>query len=203
MLDQAFNSLLKIHSRAATLKRFGTPNVYSPISIAPSNYFRFLAGPSATTIHGREFVIPVASMKGQQRQRIKLTPIPTLGTFVLRYGGDDTTAFNFDVTASEIENALQLITGLENVNVILDVSDGYVFEIRFIGVDAPELIQLIPDGTFNGVAEITIGAGIPFDPLIKRGDKIVDSIHGSMAVDEIIEMVDLGGAVIGYRVRAE
>lgn len=107
MLRQAFNALSRVHSRAAELKRFGTPDVTTACRITPSNYFRFLEGPSSTTIHGREFVIPLDSI-----------------------------------------------------------------------VDPP-------------------------DPAIKKGDKIVDTVLGGMTIKEIIEIPDLGGAIMGYRVRAE
>ena len=42
-----------------------------------------------------------------------------------------------------------------------------------------------------------------FSPLVKRGDRIEDATYGSLAIDEIIEMVDLGGEIMGYRVRTE
>jgi len=43
----------------------------------------------------------------------------------------------------------------------------------------------------------------PFSPIIKRGDKIGDPTFGSLAIDEINEMVDLGGDILAYRVRCE
>lgn len=43
----------------------------------------------------------------------------------------------------------------------------------------------------------------PLTPVIKRGDKIVDAVFGSLAIDEITEMYDLGGEIMGYRVRVE
>jgi hypothetical protein len=42
-----------------------------------------------------------------------------------------------------------------------------------------------------------------FSPVLKRGDKIEDELVGSMALDEITEMHDLGGSILGYRVRVE
>lgn len=39
-----------------------------------------------------------------------------------------------------------------------------------------------------------------FVPL-KRGDRIIDADLGTMSIDEIIEMYDFGGAIIGYRLR--
>lgn len=43
----------------------------------------------------------------------------------------------------------------------------------------------------------------PFSPVIKRGDKIGDHIFGSMAIDEVNEMVDFGGEIMAWRVRCE
>ena len=107
MLKLAFNTLTRLHSRAATLKRLGSPDTTTDCRITPSNYFRFVEGLSATVIHGREFLIASDSIAS------------------------------------------------------------------------------------------------PFDPVIRRGDKIVDSVYGTMTIDEIIEVCDLGGAIMGYRVRAE
>lgn len=38
-------------------------------------------------------------------------------------------------------------------------------------------------------------------PKPKRGDRLIDSDMGSMAISEIREMYDLGGAIIAYRLR--
>lgn len=43
----------------------------------------------------------------------------------------------------------------------------------------------------------------PFTPIMKKGDKVVDTELGSMAITEIKEMYDFGGAIIGYRIRCE
>lgn len=105
MLRQAFNAITRIHSRAAQIKRLGSPDTFTPCRLTPSNYFRFLEGPSHTVIRGREFIIPIDS---------------TNGLFVPR-----------------------------------------------------------------------------------RGDKIIDPVYGTLTIDEVIEMVDLGGAIMGLRVRSE
>lgn len=64
MLSTAFNALLRLHSRPATLRRLGSPDTNSTIRITPSNYFRFLRGPEHTTISAKEFIIPAASIVG-------------------------------------------------------------------------------------------------------------------------------------------
>ena len=43
----------------------------------------------------------------------------------------------------------------------------------------------------------------PFTPILKKGDKLIDDELGSMAIGEIKEMYNLGGAIMGYRIRCE
>lgn len=40
-------------------------------------------------------------------------------------------------------------------------------------------------------------------PLPKRGDKLTDPDLGIMTLTEVREMYDLGGSIIGYRVRSD
>lgn len=57
MLDNAFNTLLFLHSRPATISRNGSTPITGNIRAAPSNYYRNLEGPSDIVVRGREFVI--------------------------------------------------------------------------------------------------------------------------------------------------
>lgn len=41
----------------------------------------------------------------------------------------------------------------------------------------------------------------PMTPLIRRGDRIVDVELGELTIDEVKELYDGGGAIMGYRVR--
>lgn len=56
-LNAAFNMLLKLRGRTVTLKRLGASSFSFTVTVAPSNYTRFLEGPSDVTMPGREFVI--------------------------------------------------------------------------------------------------------------------------------------------------
>lgn len=38
-------------------------------------------------------------------------------------------------------------------------------------------------------------------PLIKRADRLYDTNLGTMTISEVREMYDIGGAIIGYRLR--
>lgn len=61
MIGNAFNQLLFLHSRDATIERTGTiPAV--DIKISPSNYFRNMQGPEEIVMKGREFVISKTSL---------------------------------------------------------------------------------------------------------------------------------------------
>lgn len=204
MLKTAFNMIIALHSRSATLKRLGTPTLYSPIKIMPSNYFRFLEGASATVIRGREFVIPIDAILGHSTQTVIFSTEPTDGTFTLSYGMLSTTDLDFDATEGEIQTALRLVTGLENV-LVEGIEDG--LSITFVGIETPSTLTAVSTLTDVDDEDVTIavttGLHTLWDLVIKRGDKIIDPVLGHMAIDEVIEMVDLGGSVMGFRVRAE
>lgn len=205
MLKQAFNSVTRLHSRAATLKRLGTPDIWSSIRITPSNYFRFIDGPSATVIRGREFLIPVDTMTGHRTQLITFEDPPTLGTFVVTYNSLDTDPLDSTTTAADLQTAIRALhVTLESVTVSGDFTVG--FTVVFIGIQTPTAITLTPvvaDEPDFGDVTIAESTPVAWSPIIKRADKIIDTTLGHMAVDEIIEVVDLGGDIMGYRIRCE
>lgn len=107
MLKNAFNALTKINGRTATLRRLGTTDEETAVTIVKANYFANLQGPENMSISKREFIIPVDSIATK------------------------------------------------------------------------------------------------FSPVIKKGDKLITDIYGQVTINEIIEMPDLGGSILGYRVRCE
>lgn len=192
--------ITRLHSRAAHLNR--KPNLYSPIRITPANYFRFLEGPSQTVIKGREFIIPVVTMTGLQTQIITFDSTPTEGGFYLTYDGEDTDVIAFDDNAAVVQTELR---GLPNLNNQIEVTGSFAagFTVKFYNVQAPELLVASQDVAPLD-AEISISiSSVLWDPIIKRGDRIIDSVLGQLAIDEIIDIHDLGGDVMGYRVRTE
>lgn len=199
MLKSAFNAITKIHSRPATLKRLGTIDIFSPIRITPSNFFRFLRGPEHTTVAGKEFIIPVDSILGQYTQELFFDTPPTVGTFKLKYGLLQTTDLNFDDTAAEIEAAVNLITGLQNVVVSGDFILGFTF--LFEGFQTPPTVLQFADSTLDEAGVFT-NSYFPWTTGLKKGDRIIDG-QKLYSIDEIMEMPDLGGNTMGYRVRAD
>lgn len=206
ILSAAFNALANIHSRSAIMKRLGTPDLTSNIRITPSNYFRFLEGPSHTVSRGREFIIPVTSIVGTPIQTISFDVVPTTGTFLLTYNGTDTTLLGITDDAASIQVALRLIPALANV-VVAGSFATQTFTVTFYGVATPYLLTstlTLGDELDATISIVQNTVGQPWSGgTIKRGDKILDNSFGSMAIDEIIEMVDLGGAIMAYRVRCE
>lgn len=65
MLNNAFNTLLKLHRVSAKIVRFNRGTATTPTStetkyntyVTPANYSRKLEGPESTTFKGREFIV--------------------------------------------------------------------------------------------------------------------------------------------------
>lgn len=207
MIRNAFNALTKLHSRDAQLRRPGSPDSYSPCRITPSNYFQFKAGPEFTDIHAREFVIPVDSLLGDFSQEILFVAAPASGTFALTYGVNTTTDIAWDATASDVQAALRLLAGLTNVVVTGTIAAGLY--VRFVGFQtAPSLLLPANTGTLedSSADPVTVSVGHTYqtwNTLLKRGDKILDSVYTSQTVRDIIEIPDLGGGIMGFRCRCE
>ena len=200
MLKTAFNALTRLHSRPALLKRLGTVDIYTPVRITPSNYFRFLRGPEYTTIPGKEFIIPADSMIGQFAQKLVFELAPTTGAFKIKYGTNTTGSLAYDATAAQIQTALSGLTGLSNVTVSGSFVAGFLITFRGFQT-APELGQ-ITDSTLDkpGVFSNTnvLWTGEP----ITKGDRILDGTR-LYSVDEIMEMPDMGGKTMGFRCRCD
>lgn len=76
-----------------------------------------------------------------ETQRVSFSRVPTEGNFSLSYNGTETRSFNFDSPASEIQDELRLISGLEDVVVSGGYEGGLV--IAFINVVDPQDIEVL------------------------------------------------------------
>lgn len=198
LMKSAFNAVARFHSQPGFIKRPGTPDIYSPMRITPANYFRYIQGPAQTVITGNEGIIPAATILGTQVQDLTFSGAPALAaTFTLSYNGNSTSALDWSTaTASDVQTALRLLIGLANIA----VAGTGPFHVTMTGIQDPLKLVAIPPA--GGVIDVSYGTNLAFDPLIKRGDRL---IIGSQlySAKEIIEMPDLGGEVLGYRVRYE
>lgn len=204
MLKAAFNALTKLHSRVGTLKRMGSPDIYSAVRLSPSNYFRFLRGPEYTTVKGVEFVIPLDSLTGEFAQNIVFSAVPTSGNFKLKFGALVSSSLPHTSTASSIQTALRLLTGFESVVVTGSFAAG--FKVTFSGVSTPPTLGELNDNTLlasaTAVTATFSNTTTAWSKPMKKGDVIIDGAN-RWAADEIIELHDLGARLIGYRVRCD
>lgn len=205
MLKSALNALTRIHSRPALLKRLGqSVDTYTPCRITPSNYFRFLRGPEYITVRGVEFVIPLDSMLGEFTQKLTFDRIPDGGSFKLKYGSDSTDDFSSSSVAADIQTELREITGLQNIIVTGSFSLG--FKIVFRGFSETPTLLEVEDNTLeedgDPVTTSVAKTNTAWNEPIKKGDRIIDGTK-TWAVDEIIEMNDLGAQTMAYRVRCD
>lgn len=207
VLKPAFNTVCRLHSRPAMLKRLGTPDIFTQVRTTPSQYFRYLAGPSQTVVPGSEVVIPVATMFGQPQVVFLPNLAPTGGTFKLSFkidgsGSTVTTGdLDFDADDTDIQLAVRLLTGCTNATVTGSLLTS--ISILFVGAKSVELASVDSSSLVTTTSVAGVSSYVPWDSLIKRGDKIIDAAQGSFTVKEIIEMPDLGGDIMGYRVRLE
>lgn len=204
MLAAAFNALTRLHSRQATLKRLGSPDIYSPCRVTPSNFFRFLRGPEYTEIKGVEFVIPLATLVGEYAQFLFFSAPPDAGTYQLKFNAGTTDPLNFDASQSDVQSALRALTGLEAVEVV--ESDWGGFQITFKGYpsQAPllEIVNSSLTDSGDPVTAMLQHTSTAWEIPLKRGDRILES-NRTWTIDEVIELNGLGAALMGYRVRAD
>jgi hypothetical protein len=205
-LKSAFDVATRLHSQAGYIKRLGTPDIYSAMRMTPSNYFRYLAGPSQTVVAGSECIIPVSTIYGQQSVTISPDVVPTDGTWTIGFtlnGTPVTTgSLEFDAVGADIQVALRLITGCENVTVVGDLQAGSLV-INFVGVKQVTSVS-VPIGSLIGTLNVSYVYGAIAWPAlaVKRGDRIINS-SGTFTITEVIEMPDIGGSILGYRTRYE
>ena len=203
MLKLAFNALTKIHSRAATLKRLGNPDIFSPCRITPSNYSRFLAGPEYTSIKGVEWIIPADSLSGQYAQKLSFGSIPDSGSFKIAFGANTTADIPFNASAADIQAAVRLIGPLAAVVVTGSFLLGFTF--TFVGFSTATGLGVLADNVLKTGLDFvsntfTYTGTLWADPIMK-GDRLVDGAK-VWTVDDVVEMYDLGATVLGYRVTA-
>lgn len=199
MLKAALNTLTRIHSRPAILKRLGTVDIASPIRITPSNYFRFLRGPEYTTIAGKEFIIPVDSILGQYGQRLVFSGVPTSGSFKIQFGASVSDFISYNATSSAIQTTLRLMTGLDNVLVTGDFTAGFL--ITFSGFQSQPAVGVITSSTLDRTGTFS-NTYASWPDEIQKGDRIIET-GKTYSIDEIMEMPDLGGKTMAFRVRVD
>lgn len=203
MLKSALNAILSLHSREATLKRLGTPDIYSPCRVSPSNYHRNQNGPEYTTIKGTEYIIPLDSLTGHQAFEVHFNGAPDSGSFKISLSGTDTAFLPFDSTAMDIQEEIRAIPGFEYAECSGDFASGFIFTM----VGSQDATLTLKDYSLQ-----EMGEDVPYEiyetasgwssPEPKRGDRLLLDSR-VLAITEVIILHDLGATPMGYRVRVE
>ncbi len=203
MLRGAFNTVIRLNSREAVLKRFDVKEYTSRIRISPSRVFKIQDLPSDLISRSREFIIPVDSILGTQTIKLTFSAVPSTGQFDIGFGTLGTLGdMQHTATAADIQAGVRSLPGLELVEVTGNFTSGFTF--AYHGWMGQETGITIPATSLDAVITVGPAVYVPWPGRqLKRGDRIEDSVLGSMAVNDISEMTDLGGATIGFRARVE
>jgi hypothetical protein len=111
----------------------------------------------------------VVQARYNERQSVTITGTPTGGTFVLRFGGQDTSALDWNCTYSQMQSALEALSSIGSGNVVVTggPGPGTAFAVEFHGTMAyasQALITLQTNSLTGGttpsvaIAEIKDGA---------------------------------------------
>lgn len=103
-------------------------------------------------------------------QSITITGSPTGGTFVLRFGGQDTSALSWDASATDVQTALQALSSVGAGNALVTGGPGpdSAFQVQFtgaLGQAAQSLITLQTNSLTGGsspdvsIANVQTGQG--------------------------------------------
>jgi hypothetical protein len=115
-------------------------------------------------------VVPVVQSELNEVQTVTITGTPTGGTFVLRWGGNNTSALNWNATAAQMQTALQALAGIGAGNALVTggPGPGTAFQVEFtsaLGFASQAVITLQTNSLTGGtspnvsIAEVQAGQG--------------------------------------------
>ena len=106
-----------------------------------------------------------SGLEEAQVQKIVLAPVPASGDFTLSFGGNSTATIAFNATANDIQTALRLVAGLENVTV--EGTIGTELLVTMTGLVSPTLLTVgsntLEDDSSQAVV-ITVTEESPYVP---------------------------------------
>lgn len=136
---------------------------------------------------GTGFASFVANLGQNEIQQIETVNDPTMGTFTLEFGGDVTNALDFDATAAEIQNELQMLPSLVTDEVqIVGSSD-------LIGGGAPT------SGDYDlSIAGFGTAVDIPFNANAAAVELALETATGIAAADLTVTGTLGGGFTLSF-----
>lgn len=140
---------------ALTITYIGVPNPVTACTVADvtleSNGTAVTVTPSVGTPETVEI------------QNVSFGATPTSGSWTLSYAGNATGALAYNISAVDLQTALQLVVGLGSVTVAGSMAAG--FDITMTGISAPALLVMASNTLMSDIAVVeTIAVGTPWVP---------------------------------------
>lgn len=204
-LANAFNLVLKLHSRPATIERPGGSEIVSGLTIPDSINLSSNINDGLAYIEGQRIVIAETPITFTA---LKDTYIEITSTGLLNYVEVNNGAVPPGVVGSNLRFAKVVTNGVEVTAITMLKTPKGIYgisatPIRVTTSNYFRNLEAVEETVFTG-REFVISKQVldaAFYPTPKRGDRIKDEDLGVSTVTEVREMSGLGGAIIGYRVR--
>jgi hypothetical protein len=203
-LSNAFNSILSLIARPATIERLGGSEVVSGFIPQPSANLVSSVSAGVAYIKGNRVSVQDFPMTYAANKDTYFDVGMTGIIYTIVNNGDPTPALFADTLrlAKVVTDATSItaITFLAKYKSLYAISPT---PIKIASANSYKTsISLEETAIFNGefVISKSVLDAVNF-PNIKRGDRILDSQIGANSVTEVIEMMGFGGIIIGYRIR--
>lgn len=153
----------------ATIRATSQPSVaFTDEATSTSDQLTYSITNTAKQFFDRDVAV-VTQARYDELQSVTITGTPTGGTFVLRFGGQNTSALNWNCTASQMQTALQALSSIGSGNALVTggPGPGTAFQVEFtgtLGYASQALITLQTNSLTGGssptvaIAEVKAGS---------------------------------------------
>lgn len=153
----------------ATIRATSQPSVaFTDEATSTSDQLTYSISNTAKQFFDRDVAV-VTQARYDELQSVTITGTPTGGTFVLRFGGQNTSALNWNCTASQMQTALQALSSIGSGNALVTggPGPGTAFQVEFtgtLGYTSQALITLQTNSLLGGssptvaIAEVKAGS---------------------------------------------
>lgn len=162
----------------------------------------FAQQPNILNNGGYLVVIPFLDATQDQEVLISFPAIPATGTWEITYNSNSTTALAATATASAIQTALRLVTGLSTATVTGDYVSGFLVNSQTSGVGHPFSISANSLEDANSVAVVPVisivvpgSTGETLDQAILRTQSLIQ-YFGIMSAEIPSQIVTLAAAAL-------
>jgi len=151
----------------ATIRATSQPSVaFTDEATSTSDQLTYSISNAAKQFFDRDVAV-VTQARYDELQSITVTGTPTGGTFVLRFGGQNTSAIAYNASASAVQTALQALSSIGSGNALVTGANGGPWTVDFtgtLGYASQALITLQTNSLTGGsspsvaIAEVQAGS---------------------------------------------